>query len=40
VVSWPGAALFRFGALAISELWVLGDLNGLDAQLTTASDAA
>ena len=32
-VSWMGAALFRFKSAAIDELWVLGDLNGLDAEL-------
>jgi steroid delta-isomerase-like uncharacterized protein len=32
-VHWLGAALFRFDAGAIAELWVLGDLAGLDAQL-------
>jgi steroid delta-isomerase-like uncharacterized protein len=39
-VSWMGAALFRFGDEAISELWVLGDLVGLDEELTTASGIA
>jgi steroid delta-isomerase-like uncharacterized protein len=32
-VQWLGAALFRFDAGAIAELWVLGDLAGLDALL-------
>ncbi len=32
-VHWLGAALFRFGEGKIAELWVLGDLNGLDALL-------
>jgi steroid delta-isomerase-like uncharacterized protein len=32
-VSWMGAALFRFEDMAIKELWVLGDLSGLDAEL-------
>lgn len=32
-VHWYGAALFRFKGQAISELWVLGDLAGLDAVL-------
>lgn len=32
-VSWLGAALFRFGDHRIAELWVLGDLAGLDATL-------
>lgn len=30
---WHGAALFRFENQAIAELWVLGDLTGLDALL-------
>jgi steroid delta-isomerase-like uncharacterized protein len=32
-VHWQGAALFRFEDAAIAELWVLGDLVGLDAVL-------
>jgi predicted ester cyclase len=32
-VHWQGAALFRFEAGRIRELWVLGDLIGLDALL-------
>jgi steroid delta-isomerase-like uncharacterized protein len=32
-VRWAGAALFRFQAGAIAELWVLGDLAALDAVL-------
>jgi predicted ester cyclase len=32
-VHWGGAALFRFEASRIRELWVLGDLVGLDAVL-------
>lgn len=32
-VDWLGAALFRFDGTQIAELWVLGDLNGLDALL-------
>ena len=32
-VHWVGAALFRFEDEAIAELWVLGDLVGLDAVL-------
>jgi predicted ester cyclase len=32
-VHWGGAALFRFEAARIRELWVLGDLAGLDALL-------
>lgn len=33
IVQWLGAALFRFENSAIVELWVLGDLAGLDALL-------
>jgi predicted ester cyclase len=32
-VSWDGAALFRFLDDRVTELWVLGDLAGLDALL-------
>jgi predicted ester cyclase len=32
-VYWLGAAFFRFDAGAIADLWVLGDLAGLDALL-------
>jgi predicted ester cyclase len=32
-VDWLGAALFRFEGGVIAELWVLGDLAGLDALL-------
>jgi steroid delta-isomerase-like uncharacterized protein len=32
-VHWLGAALFRFDGTVIDELWVLGDLAGLDAIL-------
>lgn len=32
-VSWAGAALFRLVDEAIAEVWVLGDLAGLDALL-------
>jgi len=32
-VHWLGAALFRFADDAITELWVLGDLSGLEALL-------
>jgi predicted ester cyclase len=39
-VHWLGAALFRFEGPAIAELWVLGDLAGLDALLrANAADA-
>jgi predicted ester cyclase len=34
-VGWLGAALFRFEENAIAELWVLGDLAGLDEILKT-----
>jgi steroid delta-isomerase-like uncharacterized protein len=30
LVEWQGAALFSFERGVIAELWVLGDLNGLD----------
>lgn len=33
LVEWLGAALFRFEENRITELWVLGDLAGLDARL-------
>ena len=33
-VSWEGAALFKFEAGKISHLWVLGDVDGLKAQLS------
>ena len=32
-VAWAGAAQFRFERDRIAELWVLGDLAGLDAML-------
>jgi predicted ester cyclase len=32
-VQWLGAALFRFERQVIAELWVLGDLAGLDEAL-------
>jgi predicted ester cyclase len=32
-VGWAGAALFRFADEVIADLWVLGDLAGLDALL-------
>ena len=34
-VRWLGAALFRFEGSMIAELWVLGDLAGLDSLLRT-----
>jgi steroid delta-isomerase-like uncharacterized protein len=37
-VAWMGAALFRFDRGVIAEVWVLGDLAGLDA-LLAANDA-
>jgi len=33
IVQWLGAALFRFEDSMIAELWVLGDLAGLDTLL-------
>lgn len=38
-VHWLGAALFRFEERAIAELWVLGDLAGLDAVLKANESA-
>ena len=34
-VQWDGAALFRMEDERIGELWVLGDLAGLDAMLSS-----
>ncbi len=34
-IHWHGAALFRFENERIAELWVLGDLAGLDAILSS-----
>ena len=31
-IYWSGAALFNFKDLKISNLWVLGDIKGLEAQ--------
>jgi len=39
-VHWLGAALFHFDAGRIAELWVLGDLAGLDAVLQQNAKAA
>jgi steroid delta-isomerase-like uncharacterized protein len=36
-VHWLGAALFRFDGERIADLWVLGDLVGLDALLEAQS---
>jgi len=38
-VHWEGAALFRFEAERIRELWVLGDLVGLDAWLKSNAES-
>lgn len=38
IVQWLGAALFRFENSAIVELWVLGDLAGLDALLKAQAE--
>jgi steroid delta-isomerase-like uncharacterized protein len=38
-VEYAGAALFRFRAGRIAEVWVLGDLHGLMEQLTAPGDA-
>jgi len=39
-VEWLGAALFRFESGAIADLWVLGDLAGLDALLKAQAAVA
>jgi steroid delta-isomerase-like uncharacterized protein len=38
-VHWLGAALFRFDEGVIAELWVLGDLVGLDSVLRSNREA-
>jgi predicted ester cyclase len=38
-VQWHGAALFTFREALISELWVLGDLAGLDQVLRLNAEA-
>ncbi|MGH9776592.1 MAG: ester cyclase [Candidatus Acidiferrales bacterium] len=38
-VQWLGAALFRFENRMIAELWVLGDLAGLEAVLQANAKA-
>jgi steroid delta-isomerase-like uncharacterized protein len=37
-VSWAGAAFFTFAAGLVSDLWVLGDVQGLHVQLRTSQD--
>ena len=37
-VSWAGAALFRFADEVIAEIWVLGDLAGLDTLLAEQAE--
>ena len=37
-VRWAGAALFRFADGVIAEIWVLGDLAGLDALLAEQAE--
>ncbi len=39
-VHWQGAALFRFRKNTITELWVLGDLAGLNALLKKNQETA
>ena len=39
LVHWDGAALFRFADGRIKSLWVLGDLAGLDALLSSNASA-
>jgi len=38
-VHWYGTALFRFAEGRIQELWVLGDLAGLDAMLSSNAES-
>ena len=38
-VSWSGAALFTFDGERVSDVWVLGDLVSLNAQLKRAAEA-
>jgi predicted ester cyclase len=38
-VHWEGAALFRFEVGRIRDLWVLGDLFGLDALLKSNAES-
>lgn len=38
-VSWAGCALFTFNDSLISEVWVLGDLKGLEQQLEANKSA-
>jgi len=38
-VQWHGAALFRFKGQAIAQLWVLGDLIGLETMLEANEEA-
>ena len=40
IVHWFGAALFRFEKGMIADLWVLGDLAGLDTILTRNHERA
>jgi predicted ester cyclase len=37
LVSWAGAALFRFSSDKIESIWVLGDLKGLESKLRANS---
>lgn len=37
-VSWAGAALFRFAEEVIAQIWVLGDLAGLDRLLAEQAE--
>lgn len=36
-ISWAGAAFFTFRDGRVADLWVLGDLKGLEAQLADHS---
>ena len=39
-VAWEGAALFQLRDRRIGDVWVLGDLQGLDALLTAQAESA
>ena len=37
-VEWTGAALFKVDGNKVSDLWVLGDLDALRAQLSAGNE--
>ncbi len=39
-VTWQGAALFSFEGSLVKDLWVLGDLKGLDAEFERNQEAS